>query len=348
MSTAVDSLEQNQNIRTQRPERQTGLLIQRNPSSQIGTAYTYSDSALEPRESTALPTSLWPRIFERWHLLSLDAPTVAAIWSWFFARTMRIDLPWHAPLLLALGTWLVYVTDRILDGTRADPSTPLRERHRFHARHRKAFLTAAAAAGCALIWLIVARMSANARYEDTVLFSAALLYLVLVHKPRLGGTHWLPKELAVGIVFAAATAVPAWSRLNSGPHSERPALFPAVAIFAALCWLNCVAIERWENLTSIGQLDSPDAHSTTRWAADHFGFVASAIAILSGIPAVILALLSGSAALRETVPIYAAGVTAALALALLDRHRNSFSTLQLRIAADLALLTPLLFVPFLI
>ncbi len=323
--------------------------------------------SLKPRESTALHTSLIPRIFERWHLLSLDAPTVAALWSWFFARAMRIDLPWYAPLLLALGTWLVYVADRILDGTRADPSTPLRERHRFHARHRKAFLTAGAAVGCALIWLIVARMSANARYEDTVLFAAALLYLVLVHKPRLGGTgvpgdrssslgwgtSWLPKELAVGIVFAAATAVPAWSRLNSDPHSERPALLPAVAIFAANCWLNCVAIERWENLIPTEALDSPDTHTTTRWAAEHFGLVASAIAILAGIPAVILAFLSSSAApnstpFRGTVPIYAAGLTAALALALLDRHRNSFSTLQLRIAADLTLLTPLLFLPFLV
>jgi hypothetical protein len=319
--------------------------------------------SLKPRESTAISTPLWPRILlKRWHLLSLDAPTVAALWSWFFARAMHIELPWHAPLLLALGTWLVYVADRILDGTCSDPSTPLRERHRFHTRHRKAFLTASAAVGCTLIWLIIARMSTNARYEDTVLFSAALLYLVLVHKPRLGGTgapgdrssslglgtSWLPKELAVGIVFAAATAVPAWSRLR-GPalNGGRPALFPAAVLFAAVCWLNCVAIERWENLTPTKYLQPPDAHPTTRWVAGHFALVTTAIASFAVIPAVTLALLSKPSDLRETVPIYAADASAALALVLLDSHRLSFSKLQLRIAADLALLTPLLFLPFL-
>jgi hypothetical protein len=338
VATAVDSLEQNQNLGTQRPERPTGFFIEKDPSPQVASGYTYSDSALKPHESAALRASLWPRILERWHLLSLDAPTVAALWSWFFARTMHIELPWHAPLLLALGTWLVYVADRILDGTRAAPSSPLRERHRFHARHRKAFLTAGFAAGCALLWLIVARMSANARYEDTVLFSAALLYLVLVHKPRLGGTSWLPKELAVGIVFAAATAVPTWSRLASG----RLAIFPAVAVFAAVCWLNCVAIERWENLTPSGHLQSPEAHRTTRWAAEHFRPVTLFLAAISATLVAISMSLSSA-----TVSIYFAVTVAALCLATVDRFRDRFSSLHLRVAADAALLTPLILIPFL-
>jgi hypothetical protein len=299
-------------------------------------------AAVEPlksrTESTALRAALVPRIFEHWHLLSLDAPTVAALWSWFFARAMRIELPWHAPLLLALGTWLVYVADRILDGTRAAPATPLRERHFFHARHRNAFLTVAIAAGCTLVWLIFARMSANARYEDTVLFSAASLYLLLVHRPRLGGISWLPKELAVGVVFAAATAVPAWSRLGSA----RTKLFPAIAIFAALCWLNCVAIERWEGLSPAGDLPSPDAHITTRWIAEHFRPTALSLASISAAFAV-----ATSNSRLETLPLYLAMMTAALSLAVIDRFRKRISSSHLRIAADAALLTPLLFTPFL-
>ncbi len=344
MSTAVDSLEQNQNVCAQRPECQTGFFIKKNPTSQIVSGYTYSDSALKPSESSAIHPSLWPRIFERWHLLSLDAPTIAALWSWFFARAMRIELPWHAPLLLAIGTWLVYAADRILDGVRREPTTPLRDRHLFHAHHRKAFLTAAVVAAGVLIWLIFARMNANARHEDTVLFAAALLYLVIVHKPRLGGIRWLPKELAVGAVFAAATAVPAWSRLDSG----RAELFPAVAIFAALCWLNCVAIERWENLPPDGNLRSLGTHRTTHWVAEHFTLAASALALLSASPAVAIAFGSTSPDLTKTVPLYVAAAAAALLLALMDRRRENFSTLHLRIAADLALLTPLLFLRFLV
>jgi hypothetical protein len=338
--TAVDSLEQNQNIRTRRPECHTGFFIQKNPTSQIGTGYTYPDSALEPRESTAVR---WPHIFERWHLLSLDAPTVAALWSWFFARAMHVDLPWHAPLLLALGTWLVYVADRILDGYHRDPTTPLRQRHLFHAQHRKAFLAAAVAAVGILLWLICARMTASVRHEDTILFAAAMLYFFLVHKPGSGSKHWLPKELAVGAVFAAATAVPAWSRLDTG----RAALFPAVVVFAAICWLNCVAIERWENLSPNGQLQSPGAHQSTRWTAKHLSSAAMALAALSGLIATALMLGLGSDNYRKTIAIYLATLTAALVLALADRSRDDFSRLHLRIAADLALLTPLIFLPFL-
>jgi len=322
--------------------------------------------SLKPRESTAPNPTLWPRIFERWHLLSLDAPTVAALWSWFFARAMRLELPWHAPLLLALGTWLVYVADRILDGTRTSPASPLRERHRFHARNRKAFLSASVVVGCTLLWLIVARMSANARCEDTILFAAALLYLVLVHKSHPGRTGapgdrssslgwktgapgdrssslgwettWLPKELAVGIVFAAATAVPAWSRLHSG----RTALFPAIALFAVLCWLNCVAIERWENPPPDGDLQSSHAHGTTRWATKHFRATTLFLALISA------AFASASIISNPGTPaVYLAVMTAALCLAAIDLFRERLSEIHLRVAADAALLTPLIFIPLL-
>ena len=301
------------------------------------------DSA-SPREelfTTASPSHVSP--LEAWHLLSLDAPTVAALWSWFFARAMRIDLPWHAPLLLALGTWLVYVADRLLDGLRPDPATPLRQRHLFHARHRKAFVGAAIAVGVSLSWLIVARMTSAARYEDTVLFAIALAYLGIVHKPRANRSTWLPKELAVGLVFAAATAVPAWSRLQAG----RATLLPAIALFAALCWLNCVAIERWENLAPNGKLDSPGAHSTTCWAAEHLRLAACSLAAISAIFGLVEFQLAHWTSSPSTAAIYLAAILAALCIAAIDRQRANFSSTGLRIAADAVLLTPLLFLPFL-
>jgi hypothetical protein len=298
--------------------------------------------SVSPREellATASPSHI--SLLEAWHLLSLDAPTVAALWSWFFARAMRIDLPWYAPLLLALGTWLVYVADRVFDGLHANPTAPLRHRHLFHARHRRLFVGAAIAVGAGLIWLIVARMTPAARREDTVLFLIALVYLGIVHKPGTKRSAWLPKELAVGLVFAAATAVPAWSRLQSG----RAILLPAIAIFAALCWLNCVAIERWENLAPNGKLQSPDAHSTTRWAADHFRLAACSLVAISTILCAVEFFRAPSS--PWTAAIYLATILAALCFAAVDTQRANFSTLGLRIAADAVLLTPLLFLPFL-
>ncbi len=315
------------------------------------------------------PRLLLPKLLERWHLLSLDAPTVAALWSWFFARALRIGLPWHAPLLLAIGTWLVYAADRIFDGVRDGlrcGGSKLQQRHLFHARHRRAFLAGGVVAVAVLLWLIVAKMSANARYEDTVLFSAALLYLLVVHTPALKSGRWLPKELAVGFVFAAATAVPAWSRLAGSQvtwsqlPAGRAALAPAVAVFAALCWLNCVAIERWENPgrweDDASQLRLPDTHPTTRWTAERFRPAAFALATLSGMLALGLSVFGFGAGARGMVAVHLAVAGAALVLAAIDfaaidwrgdRRGRRIATLHLRIAADLALLTPLLFLAFL-
>ena len=159
-----------------------------------------------------------------------------------------------------------------------------------------------------------------------------MIYFILVHKPAGKPTAWLPKELAVGIVFAAATAVPAWSRIEAG----RAALVPAVAIFAALCWLNCVAIERWEN----GPLPSVmrNSHLTTRWAANHLREATLAL----GLTAALLAVWSRS----TTTIVYLAAIGSAICLAVLDCYRGRFSIVGLRIAADAALLTPLLILPF--
>jgi hypothetical protein len=88
-----------------------------------------------------------------WHLLSLDAPTVAALWTWFIARAAGIHLPAASPIAMALAVWIVYAADRLLDADRAD-SAPLRAeleaRHRFHHRHGRAFAVGIAAAVIAL------------------------------------------------------------------------------------------------------------------------------------------------------------------------------------------------------
>jgi hypothetical protein len=289
--------------------------------------------SVAPREKFPAGARLRLSIFEAWHLLSLDAPTVAALWSIFFARAMGIHLPWHSPLILALGTWMIYVADRLLDGYRPGSSTILRERHRFHARHRAAFLSAAAVASALLIWLIVDKMTAAARGEDIVLFLLSLLYLFLVHRPAMKTRAWLPKELAVGIVFASATAVPAWSRLGSG----RAALTPAVALFAALCWLNCVAIEGWENGSGLDASANADAHPTTRWTANHLRAAALVLAAISG-----LASAGALAHSSWTALLYLAILASSAIFVAIDSNRERFSTLGLRIGADMALLTPLL------
>ncbi len=269
---------------------------------------------------------------EWWHLLSLDAPTVAALWSWFFARAMRLHLPFYAPMLLALGTWLLYVADRILDGLRRRNGELLRARHHFHARHRNAFVLAASLIAILLAWCVLTRMGAEALRDNSWIGVFAAIYLFAVHGKSHAGSSRLPKELAVAILFAAATAVPAWSRL--GIRKEQ--LVPAVLFFASLCWINCVGIEKWE--ASGPSVARGKVHPTTRWASLHLRSIATMVAILS----LSAALCAPS---RGLMAVYLAALFSSALLLMLDTRSASLSPLHLRIAADAALLTPLAFIP---
>jgi hypothetical protein len=255
-----------------------------------------------------------------WHLLSLDAPTVAALWCWAFGRAARIRLaPW-LPAALAMGTWLFYVADRLLDA-RLSPEATLKERHRFHDRHRRWFLAMAAPVALALA-VFVARMPPSLITSYCVLGALSLLYLGLVHLParaRGKSLSYSPKELAIALLFAAASALPAWDaawRSAAGMPRHHPLLI-LCPIFAVLCWLNCVAIEDWEQ-----------HHQAIRiqWLA-WLAIVATCLSLF-GLFSQPARWLDGAAALS------------AVLFLMLDRSRLQPG--GRRIAADLVLLTPLL------
>ena len=50
-----------------------------------------------------------------WHLLSLDAPTVAAVWVVFVGRSVGVRLPWVEPAAMFVAVWMIYAADRLLD-----------------------------------------------------------------------------------------------------------------------------------------------------------------------------------------------------------------------------------------
>ena len=239
---------------------------------------------------------------------------------------MHLRLSLIQALLLPLGTWLLYVADRILDGLRHPQGELLRERHHFHARHRTTFLLAASFLAVLWVWFVLTRMRPEAFRDDSWIGLFALLYLLAVHCRTPG----LPKELAVGILFAAATAVPAWSRLNAGSSVGKEQLAPAILFFALLCWINCVGIEKWEG---------GNPHVMTRWASLHLRSIVTMIALFSLAGAVL-------APSRGLMAVYLAALLSSGLLIALDARRTHFSPLHLRIAADAALLTPLAFFPF--
>ena len=271
-----------------------------------------------------------------WHLLSLDAPTIAVLWTWFIARASHVHLPLTATLAMAIAVWTLYAADRLLDAQSATPSD-LEARHHFHHRYRTTFLAGILLASLALA-ILLPRIPSEAIHLYLILGGLVFGYFILIHvplnhSPDTKAAPRLPKEIAVGICFAAAVFIPTVARYPN----LRPTLLPSGFLFAALCSLNCLFIYAWEH-------DPPDpiehpVHAITRLALDHL----PAIAITITAAGTALALLDH----RTPWPIPLANALAATLLLLLHNRRYRITPLHLRAAADLALATPILLIPFL-
>lgn len=266
-----------------------------------------------------------------WHLLSLDAPTIAALWTWFIAVTSGIHLPITSPLAMFTAVWMLYAADRLLDAGQVNPG-PLEARHLFHHHHRTAFLACIALASVILAMLLP-RIPPEAIHLYLILGGLTFGYFILIH--ATSSAHRLPKEFAVGLFFAAATFIPTVAR---DPSLRLPLLPPAL-LFAALSTLNCLFIYAWEHDPERHTLfaDHP-AHATTRFALRHLSFFAIII-ILAG---AILSVFSRA----DSWPIPFAITLSAILLLLLHYRRRYIAATPLRAAADLVLLTPILLIPF--
>ncbi|MGA9668692.1 MAG: hypothetical protein WBQ94_05755 [Terracidiphilus sp.] len=268
-----------------------------------------------------------------WHLTSLDAPTVAVVWTIAFAWAARVALPAWVPALLALAAWSVYIGDRLLDARAARLTNQLRRlrlRHHFHWRHRRILFPLALVSACAAVVLVSCFMPMAAVERNSVLGAAAVAYFSGVHSPRRFRPllfRLLAKEALVAILFTAACVLPTVSRvLVQVPAHAATALLPLCAMaffFTLLAWLNCHAIERWE---------SSDAPSLS-------GVCARALVLAS--LGLVLAVILVATRSPRAAGVICAGATSAFLLALLDRRRERLSPLALRATADLVLLTPL-------
>jgi len=273
------------------------------------------------------------RLIALWHLTSLDAPTVAVTWTLAFGWVADIRLPLWVSTVLALAAWTVYIADRLLDARSS--TSPLRQRHLFHWKHRRIFAPLAVAATTIAGVLILHSMPEAARARNSVLAAAALVYFASVHGPwrlprpanslrvRWGMPFRIPKELLVGVLFTLACATPTWTRVPG----HRLELVAPILCFIALAWLNCHAIESWESQNS-----SPRPRELSLF---HLAVSLAGITLLAAAAALMLHLFRASAML------VAASVSSAL-LACLDRTQHRLTPIALRALADLVLLTPLM------
>jgi len=227
-----------------------------------------------------------------------------------------------------IAVWMLYAADRLLDAQSSNEVT-LETRHRFHHRHRSAFLTGIFLASIGLA-ILLPRLSSEAIHLYLILGGLVFGYFIVIHATQ--SAHRLPKELAVGICFAAATFIPTIAR----QPELRLSLLPSALLFATLCSLNCLFIYAWEHDPS--HPAQHPAHATTRFALHHLPLLAIVITI------------TGTALVLDRQapwPIPLATALSASLLLLIHQRRRSISPVTLRAAADLALLTPLLLLPLL-
>lgn len=299
------------------------------------------DKATGPRPPAKhVQVGMWAcSLLEAWHLLSLDAPTVAAVWTAFLAWSVGLAVPGGDVAAMFLAVFMLYATDRLLDAKPLFtlPLLPeLQARHLFHHHHRNAFL-AATLACCAPLAVLLHHTPESVLHLYVALACLLCGWLLLVHvRPAPSATaHRLPKEVAVGLFFPAAVFIPTVGRV---PGLRAPML-PLALLFASVCILNCLFLYAWEHP---GQ--PAEAHASTRWGLRRV----RGLALASTVASMALLLLwlvphvNPAGGWREShlwAPCAACGFSGALLL-LLHRQHDRIPPLLLRALADFVLLTP--------
>jgi hypothetical protein len=278
---------------------------------------------------TAIPRFSLGKLLLWFNILGLDAPLVALVWQDFFAWSFGVPLTVAERVVLGLSFWLGYAADRWLDGWKIPPDAPASDRHQFARQHRGPLVA---------VWSLVLAGSvtlscfALPRYliaRGLILVACVGVYFFLYQWP--GTTRWLRglKELAVAILFSAGTL------LFIRPNRFDSGFWWPAAAWCLLCFLDCYAIACWEM-----ELDRAANQESivTRWPflARGFKFAAS-LTILFALAPLLVRLFPSPPRLGLAV---AAG---ALVLMLLDFAKGSIAIGVLRVSADLALLTPLIF-----
>jgi len=264
------------------------------------------------------------------NLLSLDAPLVAVVWLYLFAKTWGVRFhPGHGYVVLALVVWVMYVGDRVLDSALLGDSARCQARHRFHRKHLRKFLWGAGIAALAALAMVLWKIPmAIFNYVIVEAFLVAGFFAMAVFSAPETDEIPYVKNILAGAAFAFGTAMVAHVYMYD--RGIRDLLFsPEFACFALLCMLDISAIDLWEHANH-----TPDPEVK---AADELALTLPLT--LLGTAALVFALKAEDHGSR---PFFYAILTGAALLHILNRTRARFSMESLRVLADVALVAPAL------
>ncbi|MEO9590306.1 hypothetical protein [Rhodopirellula bahusiensis] len=240
-----------------------------------------------------LPLACWLNV------LSLDAVLVAMLWQFVFLLAFCDRTPrWHESFVLAAVVWLIYVADRLLDGSRLDLSRPHLVRHRMHHQHARIWVLAWTVVLLAASSVVVVWMDAAVIRMGVLVATLVLAYGAGVHfwPGRSTVRHVFAKEVQVGVIFAAGVSLIAWL------ESPSVSLALACALSAILFTANCWAVAERESVAD-QNYDASRSGNSRRGTLATFAVscLAGAGGFVGWLPWLMVAcLLGGSSALLAT------------------------------------------------
>jgi hypothetical protein len=286
----------------------------------------YAAPSVEQLRPERYPFWMW------WNLLSLDAPTVVCVWALLFMKGLHIPYqPWEIAAL-TLAVWIIYISDRILDGLHRPELAAFSDRHKFYALHGLGILRALPPVILVAGWIGLARLGTQTRFAGLVMSAAVIFYFLAIHGISHRFNQWFPKEIVAGAIFAVGAAIPAWIH-GAG---VRNALMPQMLLFAGLCALNCIAIECWEH-----------NRGERRWGKRPYWLIRLVDTRMQIIAATLIlcaayfAFYVSRNGIRADLAV--SSILSLLILMAIERRSHNLSPQVMRVLADAALLTPAVF-----
>ncbi|HCO23129.1 MAG: hypothetical protein CME31_18510 [Gimesia sp.] len=267
--------------------------------------------------------------------LSLDAPFVAITWLWCFSALYSTKVDFQHYFILFSVTWLAYLGDRLLDSFRIPDVPDKTQRHRFTSEFFQPLLVCwVVQAFISTVCLFYFLTATEQIWGITLFIVLSIYFMSCFFLPRIG-RGILPRELLVGMFFSVATHFFIWTQIYSWDYG----FIWTFLCFLVLCTFNCLCISRWEYQSDkeAGEISFFTRHPDRINQVPYFlaGFLIFQLIICSClIP-------------MNPLPVFEVSMlSSSLILIILDQ--SSINDRLKPVLADCALLTPCIFMSFVV
>lgn len=256
------------------------------------------------------------------NLLGLDAPLIAVMWLFLFARTWRVNYhPWEAYVALGLAVWTIRIAAKLLEASMHADESAFAARHRLPLR-RLAVLTGVAA-------LVLTILSFPLSVYNYLLVGGIFVlgyFAISFFSSKDENDISYARHCLGGVAFAFGTALAAHTYLPGLGVKEL--LFSREFIcFSVLCLLASSAMELWAKADRTGNAEPNSADE----------LALSLPLTLLGAAALVFAVQDDSMMVR---PFFYGILTGAALLQVLNRMRSRFGMETLKVLTAVCLLAP--------